>query len=40
MIKGDLIRNTVEAMIVVGKDVVPAGSALFEVGKWVVIKSR
>jgi len=40
MAKGDLIRNAVEAMIVVGKDVVPAGNLLFEVGKWLFDKYK
>jgi formylglycine-generating enzyme required for sulfatase activity len=40
MAKGDLIRNAVEAMIVIGKDVVPAGNALFEVGKWLFDKYK
>jgi formylglycine-generating enzyme required for sulfatase activity len=40
MAKGDFIRNAVEAMIVVGKDVVPAGNMLFEVGKWLFDKYK
>jgi formylglycine-generating enzyme required for sulfatase activity len=40
MAKGDLIRNAVEAMIVIGKDVVPAGNMLFEVGKWLFDKYK
>jgi formylglycine-generating enzyme required for sulfatase activity len=40
MVRGDLIRNAVEAMIVIGKDVVPAGNLLFEVGKWLFDKYK